>query len=73
MVRDRLIEFVEHETSLQGLTEGRSFVSLGLDSLEFIDLIQQVEQEFGVKIPESEWKDLNTLGDLIAHVSERKS
>ena len=37
---------------------------LELDSLDFIDLILEVEEEFHTKIPEAEMIDLRTVNDL---------
>ncbi len=58
------------------VTPDKSFEALGIDSLEAIDILYEVEDKFGVDIP-SEALDLEstkTVGDLMAviakHVAE---
>lgn len=47
---------------------------LGLDSLDVINLLFSLEEEFGVKIPEPDIDahDLYRVGALVGYVSERR-
>ena len=42
---------------------------LGLDSLDSVDLIAAMERAFKVKCPESEARQLRTVGDIHAFVT----
>jgi long-chain acyl-CoA synthetase len=40
-------------------------LDLGLDSMERVELLTELEQEFGVRVPEDQTHQIFTLGDLI--------
>lgn len=44
---------------------------LGCDSLDFIDLIMEVEREFNIAIPDSDIDQVTTVKGLINYVEER--
>lgn len=46
---------------------------LGADSLDFLELIMAVEEEFSFDISDSDAESLETVGDLIDYVSTRTS
>ena len=39
--------------------------SLGLDSLDFIDLLLAIERETGVVVPDSKVADIHTIADIL--------
>jgi len=41
---------------------------LGLDSLDTVDLIMQLEQEFGVRIPDEDYPKLTTLESVLSYL-----
>lgn len=41
---------------------------LGADELDFVELIMDIEEEFGFAITDDDAEKINTVGDLIAHV-----
>ncbi len=45
---------------------------LGADSLDTVELIMQLEQEFEVKIPEDEANKIQTVGDAIKFIEDAK-
>lgn len=48
------------------LTEDSEFVDdLGLSSMEFFNLISQVERQFHVKFTDREIQNLETIGDML--------
>lgn len=42
---------------------------LGLDSMNFITLIIDIEQEFNINIPEGVWIQIITVGDAVNIIS----
>ena len=55
--------------SPSALTDQASFSKdLGLDSLDITDLLLQVEISFGIRIPDEDWWQLQTLGQLKAYL-----
>ena len=47
--------------------EGR-FIDFGIDSVRAMDLVIELEQEYGIDIPEQDLADLVTLQDVANHV-----
>ena len=43
---------------------------LGADSLDLVDLLMSIEDEFGVEIPDEEVENLHTIGDVVENISK---
>ena len=49
-----------------------SFIEdLGADSLDIVELVMAMEEEFGVEIPEDDSEKLQTFGDVVAYLREK--
>jgi acyl carrier protein len=52
----------------------KSFVDdLGADSLDIIDLVMALEDEFGFEIPDDEAEKLRTVGDAMKYINTHQS
>jgi acyl carrier protein len=50
-----------------------SFIEdLGADSLDIVELVMAMEEEFEVEIPDEEAENIKTVGDAINYVSSHK-
>lgn len=45
--------------------------TLGLDSLDYIDLVVVIEQNFGVKLGESDFKSMKTFQDFYSTIQQK--
>ena len=45
---------------------------LGADSLDVVDLVMSIEDEFGVEIPDEEVENIKTVGDLVNYIENHK-
>ena len=53
------------------LTPETSFVNdLSADSLDLVELVMELEDQFGVSIPDEEAEKIQTIGDAIKYVEE---
>ncbi len=43
---------------------------LNIDSLDAVELVMALEEEFGVKIPDEELSTLKTVGDIVACIEK---
>lgn len=49
-----------------------SFVNdLGADSLETVEIIMRIEDEFGLEIPETESENIETIADAVKYVEAK--
>lgn len=54
------------------ITRDASFIDdLGADSLDTVELIMQMEEEFGMEIPDEEAEKLTTVGAVVDYIEER--
>ena len=43
---------------------------LDIDSLSMVEVVMAAEDKWGVKIPDSEVKNLNTVGDAVSYIEK---
>ena len=56
------------------VTESASFVDdLGADSLDTVELVMALEEEFGVEIPDSEAEKIRTVQDALEYINKHQS
>lgn len=44
---------------------------LGVDSLDVVDLLMSIEDEFEVEVPDSEVENIKTVGDLVKYIEDK--
>jgi acyl carrier protein len=60
------------DTDPAEITESASFVDdLGADSLDVVELIMGLEDEFGIEISDEEAENLRTVGDAVKFVASQ--
>ena len=53
------------------VTNDASFVDdLGADSLDTVELVMALEEEFGIEVPDEQAEKLQSVGDVIKYVEE---
>ena len=54
------------------VTETAKFVEdLGADSLDTVELVMALEEEYGVEIPDEDAEKLTTVGEAIKYIEEK--
>ena len=70
-VKEIIIEKLGVEES--EVTPEASFTNdLGADSLDTVELIMEVEKEFGITIPDDQAEKIATVGDAVAYIEANK-
>lgn len=50
-----------------------SFIDdLGADSLDIVELVMAMEEEFEIEIPDEEAENIKTVGDAIKYINQHK-
>jgi len=68
MVLDRIKELIEEEMNIPADTvslESKIAEDLGADSIDAIELIMGIEEEFDIEISDDEAMGIKTVGDLV--------
>lgn len=45
---------------------------LGADSLDVVDLVMAIEDEFSVEIPEDQVENIKTVGDIVKYIEDKQ-
>lgn len=69
-MKDKVISILKNfGVDESALTDTVHFTrDLGLDSLDTVDLIMQLEQEFGIRIPDEDYPRLTTLQGVLTYL-----
>ena len=59
-------QFDVEEDSLQNDTDLQD--DLGADSLDVVDLLMSIEDEFDIEIPDEEIENIRTVGELVKYI-----
>lgn len=72
-VEDKMIDIIVEQLSVDRdkVVRGASFVDdLGADSLDLVELIMAMEEEFDVEIPDEEAEKITTVQNAIDYVAK---
>ena len=72
---DKLKELVVDQLGVDDdevTTEATIQEDLGADSLDLVDLVMAVEEEFDVKIADEDLEGIKTVGDIVDYIAENK-
>jgi acyl carrier protein len=70
-IRDKVIKIVCEQMgqSEDKVNEDTSFINdLGADSLDTVELVMELEDEFDLSIPDEEAEKIKTVGDAIKYI-----
>lgn len=60
--------------SEEQVTEDAKFIEdLGADSLDQVELVMALEEEFGADIPDEAAEKLTTVGDAVKYITEKSN
>lgn len=72
LAKERIIELLEgydKVTTSTEITEQSNFTKdLGLDSLDVVEVVMEVEHEFNIQIPDEEADSLKSVGQTIDYI-----
>ena len=67
-VADRVIELISQQLNqpIEEITEEKEVVKdLGADSLDVVEMLMSLEEEFSITVPEEDAVNIKTVGDII--------
>lgn len=72
--QERLIEIIAEQLGVEkaNVTADASFMDdLGADSLDTVELVMALEEEFDLEIPDSEAEKIRTVQDALNYLAEQ--
>jgi acyl carrier protein len=73
-VEDRIKAIVAEQLGVaeDEVTPEASFTDdLGADSLDIVELVMAIEEEYGIEIPDDDAEKIQTIQDAITYIEER--
>jgi len=74
-LEDRLKGIIVDQLGVEGekVTANASFISdLGADSLDIVELVMAMEEEFDLEIPDEDAEKIKTVGDATNYLKAKK-
>ncbi len=74
-VFDKVKELISEQLDVKAddITEASSIQDdLGADSLDVVDLVMALEDEFEVEIPEDQVENIKTVGDIVKFIEDKQ-
>jgi acyl carrier protein len=74
-VEQRVREIVAEqlERDVNEVSNASSLIDdLGADSLDVVELVMKMEEEFGIEIPDEEAEKIKTVNDVIQYIATHK-
>ena len=71
--QERLIEIIAKQLGVEedNVTSDASFMEdLGADSLDTVELVMALEEEFDIEIPDSDAEKIQTVQDALSYLNE---
>jgi len=65
-----IIENVGISVDVTQIKANMPFNEAGVDSLELINIILEIEEKFGIKIPDEDIDALNTIDNIISYLQK---
>ena len=75
-VQDKISEIIVEQLGVkpEEVVPEASFVDdLGADSLDTVELVMALEEEFGIEIPDEDAEKIQTVGDAIRYIEEKSA
>ena len=73
--QDKIKQIIAEQLGVkkEEVTDNAKFVDdLGADSLDTVELIMALEEEFGIEVPDEQAEKLTTVGDVIKYIEEHQ-
>ena len=71
MVLEKVILSSQFDVEEDSITQETNIADdLGADSLDVVDMLMSLEDEFDVEIPDEEIERIRTVGELVAYIEE---
>lgn len=75
-IQEKVTEIIVEQLGVsadQVKPESKMIEDLGADSLDAVELVMAVEEEFEIEVPDEDAEKLVSVGDIVAHVEKAQA
>ncbi|MCI5751282.1 MAG: acyl carrier protein [Oscillospiraceae bacterium] len=75
MVFDKVKELIVEQLDVDGekvVSDAVITDDLGADSLDVVDLVMSLEEEFDIEIPDEAVENIKTVGDIVKYIEDNQ-
>ena len=70
----RVNSIISDQLGVEGgslVREANLLDDLGADSLDVVELVMALEEEFGIEVPDEDVENIRTIGDVVDYIGTR--
>ena len=70
-IKDEVLHGLQEKLELSSIDETSRLQDLGIDSLDVVEYLLEIEERYGIEFPPEEMTDLKTINDLIVLIENK--
>ena len=71
-IKEEVLQGLKYKLALSSIDENSRLQDLGIDSLDVVEYLLEIEERYGVEFPPEEMADLKTINDLVALIETKR-
>ena len=75
MISEKVVDMLASQLNIEKaklIPNARLIEDLGADSLDMVEMLMLVEEEFGISIPDDDAMNLKTVEDIVKYIEAKK-
>ena len=70
-IKEEVLQGLKDKLALSSIDENSRLQDLGIDSLDVVEYLLEIEERYGVEFPPEEMSDLKTINDLVVLIETK--
>lgn len=72
-IKEQVLTGLKDKLALSSIDENSRLQDLGIDSLDVVEYLLEIEERYGVEFPPEEMADLKTINDLVLLIEKKRN
>ena len=72
---NKIVDTVSEKLSIkkETITNKSTFQDLGADSLDMVEIVMRLEEQFGIEINDEDAEKLNNMEEVVSYINKRRT
>lgn len=71
-IKEEVLNGLQDKLALSSIDENSRLQDLGIDSLDVVEYLLEIEDRYGIEFPPEDMANLNTINDLIKLIETKR-